>query len=317
MKLFSFASSPVVVAVTVAVVAARIPNQRRTPKQQRLMSPGRRHLLHRHHFPSGLSCHLYLKDVEYGPTSDEPDGYSTDEWFCELSEEDSVRLGVEQPYYLDIDDSLSILFDGVIPGQSTLFASDATIDYAETKLYIPENATVSVEGREESLITLRSRNLMAKKGTLEVLMIRVIDGKGVSPEADLDQLRDDVFLDGASLKTQYEACSYGKLKIQPFSGRTETNVKISGGVANLSIDYRIIEGSDRKVLQKAAIVSASESFGDLKSQFDVIMFCMPPGTGNWLAYAFVGGQYSFYNNRWCSYMSAQLHEVGHNLGCVA
>jgi len=41
---------------------------------------------------------------------------------------------------------------------------------------------------------------------------------------------------------------------------------------------------------------------------------MPLGTGTWVAYAFVNHKFSFYNNLWCSSVSSQMHEVGHNLG---
>ena len=55
--------------------------------------------------------------------------------------------------------------------------------------------------------------------------------------------------------------------------------------------------------------------GDLKSdRFDLNMFCFLPGTGDWLAYAFVNSKLYFYNNKWCQYVSTQMHEVGHNLG---
>jgi hypothetical protein len=330
MRLLSNASSPLVVVVVAMVTAVEVvittttvdagsirkeQNNNRGGQQQ-LLPTGRRRLLHRRNFPSGLTCNLFLKDVEYVPTADKPQGYSIEEWFCELSEDDSYRLGVERPYYLDIADFSSIVPSNAIPGQSTLIATEATIDFAETKLYIPSKAKVSVETRTDLHNNARSRNLMTTKGEIDVLMIRITDSKGVSPNADLNQLRSDVFEDEASLKTQFEACSYGKLQIKPFSGTTDTNLQIRNGVVDISVDYDVQRGGDRGELQIAALLSAEDKIGNLRQQFDVIMFCMPPGTGNWLAYAFVGDHFSFYNNEWCSFVSAQLHEVGHNLGCV-
>jgi hypothetical protein len=53
-------------------------------------------------------------------------------------------------------------------------------------------------------------------------------------------------------------------------------------------------------------VKALLSVTDLGSTFSNIMFCMPYGTTfnangskNWLAYAYVPGQYSYYNNGMC------------------
>lgn len=305
--------SPIIVDAAGSIRKEQNDNNPRGHQQQQLLPTGRRRrrLLHRRKFPSGLTCNLFLKDVEYGPNADKPQGYSIEEWFCELSEDDSHRLGVERPYYLDIADASSIITSNAIPGQSTLITTEASIDFAEKKLYIPTEAEVSVETRTDNT---RSRNLMTTKGALDVLMVRITDSKGVAPNADLNQLRSDVFEDKVSLKSQFEACSYGKLQIRPFTGRTETNLQIRNGVVDISVDYDIRREGDRGELQIAAIRSAEEAIGNLRHQFDAVMFCMPPGTGDWLAYAFVGDKLSFYNNEWCSYVSGQLHEVGHNLG---
>jgi len=59
-----------------------------------------------------------------------------------------------------------------------------------------------------------------------------------------------------------------------------------------------------------------EELGNLYESpyFDLVLYCFPPGTGDWVAYAFVNHKFSFYNNKWCSSVSSQLHEVGHNMG---
>merc|ERR1712194_146552 len=50
------------------------------------------------------------------------------------------------------------------------------------------------------------------------------------------------------------------------------------------------------------------------SQYDLVMVCQPPGSGSWVAYAYINSWISFYNDYWCQKVSAQMHEVGHNLG---
>ena len=48
--------------------------------------------------------------------------------------------------------------------------------------------------------------------------------------------------------------------------------------------------------------------------FDHIMLCLPPGTqDSWIAYGYENGWLSVYNDDWCNYVSAQMHELGHNL----
>lgn len=300
----------VVSAILVATVDARIKSTYPSTRQHRLQTLSQRNLMNRGDFPDGLSCNLFMKDVEYAPTNENPQGYSVDEWFCEFSTEDSMRLGIEPPYFLDIDNSTSVVPHGALPGQSILIATEATVDLTSTTLYIPQEANVTLERRK------RSRKLSRTRGILDTLVIRVMDSKGASPEPGLEQLRNDVFKDKASLKTQFEACSYGQLRVRGYSGTTETNFTIVNGVVDLVVDYDVegMDGGSRTALQNTALQVAEEAIGNLRSQFDVVMFCMPPGTGNWLAYAFVGDQFSFYNNEWCTYVSAQLHEVGHNLG---
>jgi hypothetical protein len=33
------------------------------------------------------------------------------------------------------------------------------------------------------------------------------------------------------------------------------------------------------------------------------LFCMPPGTGDWLAYAYINSWDSYYNDYWCQRVS--------------
>eukprot|EP00536_Pseudo-nitzschia_multiseries_P014124 jgi/Psemu1/37652/gm1.37652_g len=159
-------------------------------------------------------------------------------------------------------------------------------------------------------------------GTLRALVIRVVDRRGTAPDAGIDQLRDDVFEDQTCLKTQFEACSYGKLSIVPgrlglVASAVGGGPEIHDGVAQVSVDYDVSASTATKEgLQQAALEASFLQFGNLYESpyFDLILYCMPPGTGDWVAYAFVNHKFSFYNNKWCSSVSSQLHEVGHNLG---
>lgn len=52
----------------------------------------------------------------------------------------------------------------------------------------------------------------------------------------------------------------------------------------------------------------------LAGSYDLVVYCMPPGTGDqWVAYAYLNQFESFYNDPWCQYFSGMMHEVGHNL----
>ena len=43
------------------------------------------------------------------------------------------------------------------------------------------------------------------------------------------------------------------------------------------------------------------------------MYCLPPNTMQGIAYATINSWNSVYSNEWCTYVSAQVHEIGHNL----
>jgi hypothetical protein len=45
-----------------------------------------------------------------------------------------------------------------------------------------------------------------------------------------------------------------------------------------------------------------------------VMFCLPPNTMAGIAYANAPGWRSVYSDVWCTYVSGQMHEIGHNLG---
>ncbi|KAL7464254.1 hypothetical protein ACHAXS_004610 [Conticribra weissflogii] len=46
---------------------------------------------------------------------------------------------------------------------------------------------------------------------------------------------------------------------------------------------------------------------------DHVMYCLPPNTMSGIAYAYINSWNSVYSDYWCTYVSAQMHEIGHNL----
>eukprot|EP00957_Ditylum_brightwellii_P196488 14971448-Ditylum_brightwellii.AAC.1 len=44
-----------------------------------------------------------------------------------------------------------------------------------------------------------------------------------------------------------------------------------------------------------------------------VMYCLPPGTMSGIAYAYINSWNSVYSDNWCTYLTAQMHEIGHNL----
>jgi hypothetical protein len=133
---------------------------------------------------------------------------------------------------------------------------------------------------------------------LQAKVVRVsgtyANGTLASPSASVVQLRDDIFLDSSCLSSQYNACSKGKLTIP--EGLIE-NITIAANPTNTT----------KEILESQATAKVS------RTGYDLVMFCQPGGTTGWIAYAYINSWNSYYNNNWCQYVSAQLHEVGHNI----
>ncbi len=124
------------------------------------------------------------------------------------------------------------------------------------------------------------RRKLASSGAKQMLAVRVIAVDAATTSSE-DEIRDSwfgTFGDPVNMKSQYEACSYGKLKINPAN-----NGKVSNGVYSVTIPVRV-NGASRGTIKNAVI----KELGNLTNQFDHIMLCLPPGTeGNWIAYAYV------------------------------
>jgi len=54
----------------------------------------------------------------------------------------------------------------------------------------------------------------------------------------------------------------------------------------------------------------------ITSLADRIMFCAPPGTGDWVAAAGLNHWRAQFNDAWCRSMTATMHELGHTIGLV-
>mmetsp|Transcript_16814 Transcript_16814/g.34632 ORF Transcript_16814/g.34632 Transcript_16814/m.34632 type:complete len:107 (+) Transcript_16814:1-321(+) len=68
-------------------------------------------------------------------------------------------------------------------------------------------------------------------------------------------------------------------------------------------------------MENDANLAAYYVFGDLRDQFDLVLFAMPPGiVPEFSAYAYVGSPFSYYTDDNIENTMVTMHEVGHNLG---
>jgi hypothetical protein len=147
--------------------------------------------------------------------------------------------------------------------------------------------------------------------TKTVLVVRVI-AADTNTTKTVSELSDDVFGtygDAKNLVTRYNTVSYGQRLFTPAVG-----THIVDGVVEVTIPNTVAGTSDSTI--KNAVLTAGQSlFGvPLSDVADHVMLALPPGTaGDWVAYAYMDDYLSVYNDTWISSVSAQAHEVGHNL----
>jgi len=240
-------------------------------------------------------------------------------WTCEVTDHSESVTGI-----IGSTDKLEIQGDkmkkfiedhGAVSGKTSIIFSIAEID--EDNLFVSIDNVVEIKEIPEGDRRLKNNRRLSSWtiGELETLVIRVISSDGMEPPS-ANSLHDDIFADGACLKSQYDACSYGQLTIKEYQEDIVNGVEpVEPGIIDVHININA-QGNSRNALRKEAKQVAEEMFGGvtLNSIFDLVLFCMPPGTGDWLAYAYINSWESYYNDAWCQSLSALMHEVGHNLG---
>ena len=124
--------------------------------------------------------------------------------------------------------------------------------------------------------------------------------------------------DAINFKSQFSACSAGQLQFQPANGPSRKGPSVSNGVYSIEIDSSV-KGANRHDIVAEIEEVATSKLGNLSAQYDHVIFCLPSGTktnsgqNDWAAYGYVNHWKTVYNGLACKYMSAPMHEIGHNL----
>jgi hypothetical protein len=193
---------------------------------------------------------------------------------------------------------------------------DTSIGNDDIRLVVPDASSVIIESITENNVRhhrhYKKRRQLSKRntGVLKTLIVRPISPNRAAVDASADKLRNDVFEDDVCLKHQMEACSFNQLEIQP------ANVG-NGGVVDVAIDVNPISNGTRNgncgQLAQRAVAKTDELYGGedgLAAEFDLVIFCQPPGSGAWDAFAYFNRYDSYYNKNRCSISGVLMHKVG-------
>ena len=258
----------------------------------------------RHLSSSTTLCRIVLVDH----WSERPDGVvvTNDGAACATiifgKETDNLFTILDMPEYI-LDDNASALKAG------TLFVSivNATIVDGEALSLDPDSEIQVIQDPRRSKRTVEdlSEKAMGNK-TIAVIRISTLDA---SPTTDAATLAYRLFSpEEINLKTQYAACSFGKLQwaLAP------------AGVVDVIVNQTASEFSSGSSLVAAAQTVMSNNMNIQVSELaDKVMMCLPPGIGpGWIASSGVGHWRAQFNDEWCLSLTAGMHELGHTIGLL-
>jgi hypothetical protein len=186
-----------------------------------------------------------------------------------------------------------------------------TIDTVNAAVVVPDATTMYTAsgppaGRrlsQQQLDRHHSRRLASATGDLTVLVV-YIRTRDADPSFSTDTAYETVFSNPVSLKNQFKACSQGKLILNPTA------------LSVLDVTVPMSVNADKNAIvtaaEKIAVAKIDDaSITNTRQYADLVMYIVPPGNGDWLAYASVGGGMSVYNDEWGKYLSAMAHEIGY------
>ncbi|KAL3935128.1 MAG: hypothetical protein SGBAC_009290 [Bacillariaceae sp.] len=166
----------------------------------------------------------------------------------------------------------------------------------------------------EDLSRRLQRKLANVTGDKTVLAVRVTaSNSDVSfNEEDLSKSVFGGSNDFVNLKSQYAACSHGKLTFQKRADMNGLTTSIRDGVVTIRVNLPFQVGYMTLVneVSKKLIDEFGMAFTGIANH---VMYCLPEGAFGGVGYAIMNGALSVYDNEMCTSVSSQMHEVGHNL----
>jgi hypothetical protein len=250
-------------------------------------------------------CTLLLRASDFKGNQKKQDNF---EWFCELDPADNNG---KKGHIVPFSEKKKFKRNQKIPGggrfESGITTLHGNITIKNGKVFINGNPQF---GRRNNNNANRSgRHLSETNKTVLVIRVEANDGSTTSSAA---KTAEEIFGIGGNdefnLASGYTGCSYEKLNFSP-----ATHSGVNDGVYTMVLNESLASKSMSYVEGKV-VDAAVDVFGDLSSKFDYVMICTPPLADDGIAYAYVNSWLSVYHDDWCNYPSAQIHELGHNLG---
>jgi hypothetical protein len=234
----------------------------------------------------------------------------------------------------------------LISGQEAVIVAIPGASLTSDSVIVPNPDQMFVVSKPSRLLRSQNQRILgrkpASKGSLTVTTLRVstLDSE---PDYTAQELYQLLYEGNPSFREQYIKCSSGQLVMEPSRY----------GVMDIRVNLTLATVTSIAGLVNEAMLVANglvEDSNGILDNTDLLMIDLPPGTGDWAAYATISGKQvclnamfllltcillvithrfmldlalvilhspkikSVYNNNWAAYLGGPMHEVGHNLG---
>ena len=153
-----------------------------------------------------------------------------------------------------------------------------------------------------------SRRLMKESIGRQTVTVVRISTRDSSPIYSAVEIKTRLFGDSVGLRSQYMACSFGRLVFEP----------AEEGVVEVFVDADIASYENGSALVQAAqsVLRMTRQLSSVAELADRVLFIVPKGTGGWVASAPLNHWRSQYNDEWGLSLTATMHELGHSMGLL-
>lgn len=198
-------------------------------------------------------CTGLIVDVQYEANS----SFSADETMylaCETQDGKLFKVNVKRDFIKE-----QFKEKGFKSGETSLAFDDALINDESAEITSPAAPRLEKKNKKTE-----RRRLAIVEGDVSVLIIRVQAANAVTTFSE-NQLSDSIFgnnVDGSdpvTLRSQYFACSHGKLRIRPATSRVGRTSRIVNGATTVTVDTFTSQGD--AVMRNAITQKINEEFG--------------------------------------------------------
>jgi len=229
------------------------------------------------------------------------------EWRCMVfDDEGNFRI-------LPFTPSLPPQDNTIISGSTKLSSSSAVIDWNDDVIYLNQDAGDYILHDKQDKSRTKISGEKKGIGKKVALVVRVTTNDATVTRNG-NELSDKWFGtsgDQMNMSSRFNKCSYGKLRIRP---APDTSV-ISDGVVEVKLNIKASEKTIDKA-ESLTVVALQKLFGQkVYNKYDHIMIVLPLGfKDSFVAHGYLNFSISSYSDEQSSYLSVQMHEIGHNLG---